>query len=82
MSRRSEMDYFSMLLDVKICQLGVGVSQFENGHNWGLEITLDIFRPLVRQEISSQRVSTCREGLKQLFCSSVFKKSEVIKILG
>ena len=38
----------------------------EHGRNWGLEITPQMFRPLLIQEISSSRVSTCREGLKWL----------------
>ena len=39
----------------------------KNGHNWGLEITPEMFRPLFMQEILRPIDSTWLEGLKRRF---------------
>ena len=46
----------------------------KNGHNRGLEIAPEMFRPLFRQEFSRLTISTRRKGLKQLMfqCFSMF----------
>ena len=50
----------------------------KNGHNWGLEITPEMFRPLFRQEISRLTISTYREGLKRLiFRFFFFEKMKI-----
>ena len=50
----------------------------EYGRNWGLEITPQMFRPFFIQEISSRRVSTCREGLKSLIF--IFSDLKIVQL--
>ena len=53
----------------------------KNGHNLGLEITPEMFRPLFRLDISSTIDSTWLEGLKRRF-ERFFEKVVFIEVLA